>query len=241
MEQKAARPADYGILDLFDAWAQALYFKVVGAYEDTVHYGGFGYTVLTLVVAGVLAAVSSVLLFQLVLAPMGGVQALVAEVGMLEDATPEAITFLTRFFSNLGLGIAAFAFMQVVFGRLFYGVLIHVVAGLFGGKGSLSETLSALSLATMARTIIMLIPVLILVLALLLSLPTGLVTSVGGLFYFVWFAYVWVVEVTAIQTAHPQLSVLAAIGTVVALGILLSLFVCCLSFGAGALGASGAS
>jgi hypothetical protein len=236
-----SRPMDYGLLDLFDAWAQALIFRVKGAYENTVRYGGFGYTALTLIVAGIISAVTSVLMFQLVIAPLGGIQGIIARFGALPEATPEALALMAQFFSGLGIWIAAFAFMQAVFGRLLYGLAVHVVAGMFGGKGKLGATLSAISLATIARTILTLVPVLLLVFVLLLSLPSGLASGLGGLLYLGWIVYAWVAEVIAIRTAHPQLGVLAAVGVVVAIGIALSLFVCCLSFGAGALGAGGAS
>ncbi len=236
-----SRPMDYGLLDLFDAWAQALIFRVRGAYENTVRYGGFGYTALTLVVAGVLSAVTSVLMFQLVIAPLGGIQGIVARFGALPEATPEALALMAQFFSGLGIWIAAFAFVQAAFGRLLYGLAVHVVAGIFGGEGRLGATLSAISLATISRLIVTLIPVLLLVVALLLSLPSGLAMGLGGVLYLGWIIYAWVAEVIAIRTAHPSLSVLAAVGVVVAIGGALSLFICCLSFGAGALGAGGAS
>lgn len=236
-----AGPIDYGILDLLDAWAQALIFRVRGAYEATVRHGGFGYTALTLVTAGILSAITSVLMFQLVIAPLGGIQGIVARFAMLEEATPEALTLMAQFFSGLGIWIAAFAFVQAVFGRLLYGLAVHVVARLFGGDGTLKGTLSAISLATISRSILTLIPVLLLVFALLLSLPGGLAMGIGGVLYLGWIAYAWVAEVTAIRTAHPSLSVLEAVGVVIALAVVLSLFICCLSFGAGALGASGPS
>jgi hypothetical protein len=236
-----SRPTDYGLLDLFDAWAQALIFRVRGAYQETVRYGGFGYTALTLFVAGILSAVTSVLMFQLVIAPLGGIQGIVARFAVLPEATPEALTLMTQFFSGLGIWIAAFAFVQAAFGRLLYGLAVHVVAGLFGGKGKLGATLSAISLATISRLIVTLIPVMLLVFALILSLPAGLAMGLGGVLYLGWIVYAWVAEVIAIRTAHPQLGVLAAVGVVVAIGIALSLFSCCLSFAASALGAGGAS
>jgi hypothetical protein len=236
-----SRPTDYGLLDLFDAWAQALIFRVKGAYEKTVRYGGFGYTALTLFTAGILSAITSVLMFQLVIAPLGGIQGIVARFAVLPEATPEALTLMTQFFSGLGIWIAAFAFVQAAFGRLLYGLAVHVVAGLFGGKGRLGATLSAISLATISRLIVTLIPVTLLVLALILSLPSGLAMGLGGVLYLGWIIYAWVAEVIAIRTAHPQLGVLAAVGVVVAIGVALSLFSCCLSFAASALGAGGAS
>jgi hypothetical protein len=236
-----SRPVDYGLLDLLDAWAQAIIFRVKGAYEDTVRYGGFGYTAFTLIVAGILSAVTSVLMFQLVITPLGGIQGIVSQFGMLEGATPESVTVMAQFLSGLGVRIAALAFVQAVILRLLYGLAVQVVAGLFGGKGKLGATLSAISLATIARTIVTLIPVMLLVFALILSLPSGLAMGLGGLLYLGWIIYAWVAEVIAIRTAHPSLSVLAAVGVIVAIGIALSLFICCLSFGAGALGAGGAS
>jgi hypothetical protein len=228
-EPSSAEPTESrSILDLFDAWAAALIFKVEGTYEKQVQSGNVGHTLVSLAFAGVLSGVATLLMLLLVIGPMGGVEGLL----MMADvpADPATIREVSQFLNMMGIGLAAVVFLGTIIGQLINGSFVHLGARILGGEGEWFQTLSGLSLATVAGQIVYLVPTVLLIGTTFLGVSFATVSSVINLASFVLGIYQTALNIVAVKTAH-NFSGWRAFFAMFIGGLILSLGACCLGFG----------
>ena len=216
------------LLDLLDAWAAALVFRVQGTYEQQVQSGNVGHTLVSLAFAGLLSGVAALLMLLLVFTPMGGVEGLpvMAEV----PANPAAIQEISRVFNMLGIGLAAVVFLVTIIGQLINGSFVHLGARILGGEGEWFQTLSGLSLATVAGQIVYLVPTVLLIAATFLGMSFATISSVINLASFVLGLYQAALNIVAVKTAH-NFSGWRAFFAMMIGGLILGFGACCLGFG----------
>ncbi|MEJ2148571.1 MAG: Yip1 family protein [Chloroflexota bacterium] len=226
---------DRNILDLFDAWAAALIFKVRGTYEEEVSAANVGHSLLSLLFAGLISGVVMLLSVNVVLAPLGGVEGLLAEFERelaLQGAPldPESLAAMGSMFTTMGIVLPFIAAIGMVIGRLFYGIAVHVAARALGGEGELLQTVSAISIASVALAVLNLIPTIagiggVLTGSNLDSLlriyqGTGLIVSLARLG----------IDGVAVTAAHRNFGVFKGILVIILSAILLGVASCCLIF-----------
>jgi hypothetical protein len=239
--KEPVEPADRNILDLFDAWAAALIFKVRGTYEEEVSAANVGHSLLSLVFAGLISGVVMLLSINLVLAPLGGIEGLMMEFERelaLQDTPVDAqsLAMMTNMLTTVGIALPFIAAIGMVIGRLLYGVIVHVAARILGGEGELLQTVSAISIASVALSVLSLIPTIAGIAGVFMGSNldglfrlyqgTGLLLSLVRLG----------IDGTAITAAHRNFGVFKGILVIILSAVLIGVFSCCLIFAATALG-----
>jgi hypothetical protein len=233
--------ADRNILDLFDAWAAALIFKVRGTYEEEVSAANVGHSLLSLVFAGLISGVVALLSVNLVLAPLGGVEGLLMEFEreLALSGTPvdaQTLALMGSWLSTAGIVLPFVAAIGLVFGRLFYGIAVHVAARVLGGEGELLQTVSAISIASVALAVLNLVPTIAGIGGIFMGFDldallriyqgTGLILSVFRLG----------IDGVAITAAHRNFGIFKGIISIVLSAVFLGIVSCCLIFAATLLG-----
>ncbi len=239
-ETAAMEAAPRSILDLFDVWVAALTFRLRGPYHDEIESADMGHMLVNLVAVAILSAISAVLVFNLVLLPVGGLagymQSLYSTAGVTLDAT--TTRQFTQLANGLGVALPFMALLGVLIGEPLYGVLLHVSGKVLGGKGELMQTLNAVSLAYVAQAIAQLIPLALTVIILFVSGSASATLSIYNLLSVLISLYGLALIVAALSTAH-QFGILRAIGTLLVSVLLTSAVACCLAFALGALSTVG--
>lgn len=239
VEPAAGAPIEAGdgealdILDLVDAWGNAVILRVAGAYRSVVDAARGGQTALGFLFAALLLTISSFLFIRLVIAPFG-VEALLAELSAVPEVDAAA---LAGVFNRLGV-VAPLLALGAVVGRLLFGAVTHFVASMFRGEGTASRVFSAIGLATVGQGVLTIVAAFVLLVASLAGLSSGVVLFVAPLLTLLVAIYTFVADTVAVRTAHPRLTTGAAIGTVVMTSLVISSVACCLSFTLASLGAA---
>jgi hypothetical protein len=232
---------DRNILDLFDAWAAALIFKVRGTYEEEVSQANVGHTLLSLIFAGLISGVVTLLSINLILAPMGGITGLMREFEreLALQGTPldpQSLALLSSWLSTAGMVLPFIVAIGMVVGRLFYGIAVHVAARVLGGEGELLQTVSAISIASVALAILNLIPTVAGIGGVLAGFdPRALLNlyqGIGLIFSLVRLG----IDGVAITAAHRNFGIFKGIISIVLSAVLLGVVSCCLIFAVTMLG-----
>jgi hypothetical protein len=232
---------DRNILDLFDAWAAALIFKVRGTYEEEVSAANVGHSILSLVFAGLISGVVMLLSINVVLAPLGGVDGLLAEFErqLALSGTPidaQSLALMGTWLSTAGIVLPILAAVGMVIGRLFYGIAVHVASRVLGGEGELLQTVSAISIASVALAVLNLIPTIAGIGGVIMGFNldallrvyqgTGLLLSLVRLG----------VDGVAVTAAHRNFGIFKGILAIILSAIFLGVASCCLVFALTVLG-----
>jgi hypothetical protein len=228
-------PVDRNILDLFDAWAAALIFKVRGTYEEEVSAANVGHSILSLIFAGLISGVVMLLSINLVLAPLGGIDGLMLEFErqLALQGTPldaETLALMSSGLTTIGFALPFIAALGMVVGRLLYGIAVHVAARVLGGEGELLQTVSAISIASVALAVLSLLPTVAGIGGVFMGFNlerllrvyqgTGLILSLVRLG----------IDGVAITTAHRNFGIFKGIISIVLSGVFLGIASCCLIF-----------
>jgi hypothetical protein len=234
-------PLDRNILDLFDAWAAALIFKVRGTYEEEVSAANVGHSLLSLFFAGLISGVVMLLSVNVVLAPLGGIDGLMVEFErqLALSGTPvdaESLALISNGLTTIGFALPFVAAIGMFVGRLFYGIAVHVAARVLGGEGELLQTVSAISIASVALAVLNLIPTIAGIAGVFMGSNvdalfriyqgTGLILSLARLG----------IDGAAITAAHRNLGIFKGILSIFLSAFALGAVSCCLIFAAAMLG-----
>jgi hypothetical protein len=235
--------AEYG---LGDAWFGALIFKISGAYESVITRAEIGHTLINVALAAFLSAIVTVLMFQMILTPSGGITGLMTsaytDAGM--SMTYEDVEAFRQFDQWMGtagmLTIGGVTFVAMPFSLLITVAIYHVGARVLGGKGDFMQTASGVSLAYVAVTMMQLIPTILAIVTLLISNQLQAAVVVMNFGYLIIGLYGIATQVVALMTAQ-QFNFLRALGSIFLGPIILSLVCCCLSFGLSMLSSTGSA
>jgi len=212
------------LLDLLDAWAAALVLLRGGAYRAEVLTANFGRVLVNLAFGSLLSGITLVLLFMLVITPLGGIQRLIGR-----GLPPEFIPSRLAAAAVSGIEAVVVPLLMLSIGSLVQGTVAHFVAEAMGGKGSFVQTLHAWTIAFVAEQIAGLLPVLLLA-GVLFALPSlGALNLMLTFSSFILGLYRLAVEVNALRVAHPSFGVFRALGVWFVTVLILSAFGCCLS------------
>jgi hypothetical protein len=235
--------SEYG---LGDAWFGALIFKISGAYETIVTRAEIGHILINMALAAFLSAIVSVLMFQMILIPLGGITGLMsssyADAGMnmtYEDL--EAFRQFDRWLGTAGmLTIGGMMFVAMPFSLLITAALYHVGAKILGGKGDFMQTASGVSLAYVAIMMMQLIPTILAIATLLISKQLQAAMIVMNFGYMIVGLYGIATQIVAMMISQ-QFNFLRALGSIFLAPLVLGGLCCCLSFGLSMLSSPGST
>jgi len=224
--------ADTSLLNLFDAWVNALIFSRRGAYDVEMKIAGFGRIFFNLALAGLLAGVIGALVYGLLLVPLGGIEGFLA---LTDTPLPdlESLELLKQTINQLGFASIIINVLSLMVGRVIYGFIVSMVADRLGTKGETLSTIHALSIASVAQQVVLLIPVVILIAMLATSMPLQTASAVFipvGVAYSI---YQLAQDINAVAASNPGFGIGRSFLSLILANAVISVFFCCCSFGAG--------